>query len=71
MLCQIKDGTVSLGGETVLSHFEFIIKGREHLALVGENGSGKTTLCRLLEGELPLDAETDVQLEAAQKYLNE
>ena len=57
MLCQIKDGTVSLGGETVLSHFEFIIKGREHLALVGENGSGKTTLCRLLAGELSLDAD--------------
>lgn len=57
MLYQIQDGTVSLGGETVLSHFNFEIRGREKIALVGRNGAGKTTLLRLLVGELSLDRD--------------
>ena len=57
MLYQIQDGTVSLGGETVLSHFNLEIRGREKIALVGRNGAGKTTLLRLLAGELSLDRD--------------
>lgn len=57
MLYQIQDGTVSLGGETVLSHFDFQIRGREKIAVVGKNGAGKTTLLRLLAGELILDRD--------------
>lgn len=57
MLYQIHDGTVSLGGETILSHFDFQIKGSDKIALVGKNGSGKTTLLRLLNGELQLDRD--------------
>ena len=57
MLYQIQDGTVSLGGETVLSHFDFEIRSREKIAVVGKNGAGKTTLLRLLAGELELDRD--------------
>ena len=57
MLYQIQDGTVSLGGETVLSHFNFEIRGKEKIAVVGKNGTGKTTLLRLLAGELTLDRD--------------
>ena len=57
MLYQIQDGTVSVGGETVLSHFDFEIRGREKIAVVGKNGSGKTTLLRLIAGELDLDRD--------------
>lgn len=57
MLYQIHDGTVSLGGETILSHFDFEIRGHEKIALVGKNGAGKTTLLRLLAGELQLDRD--------------
>ena len=32
MLYQIKDGTVSAGGHTILSHIEFYIKEKEKLA---------------------------------------
>ena len=44
MLYQITDGTVTMGGEPVLSHINFEIKGKEKIALVGANGAGKTTL---------------------------
>ncbi len=57
MLYQITDGTVTVGGETVLSHINFEIKGKEKIALVGQNGAGKTTLLRLLAGELSLDRD--------------
>lgn len=57
MLLQIENGTLSIGGQTILSHFDFEIRGNEKIALVGRNGSGKTTLLRLLAGELTLDRD--------------
>ena len=57
MLYEIKDGSVSLGGEEILSHFDFEIRGREKIAILGSNGTGKTTLCRVLAGELAPDAD--------------
>ena len=57
MLYQVKDGTVSAGGQTILSHVDFYIKEKEKLAVVGKNGAGKTTLLKLLAGELQLDRD--------------
>ena len=57
MLYQITDGTVSVGGQTILSHINFEVKGKEKIAIVGRNGAGKTTLLRLLAGELELDRD--------------
>ena len=57
MLFKITDGTVSLGGETILSHIHFEIRDKEKVALIGRNGAGKTTLLRLIAGELPLDRD--------------
>ena len=54
MLYQIKDGTVSAGGQTILSHIDFYIKEKEKIAVVGKNGAGKTTLLRLLAGEMTI-----------------
>ena len=59
MLYQIKDGTVSAGGQTILSHIDFYIKEKEKIAVVGKNGAGKTTLLRLLAGELTPDREPE------------
>jgi ATP-binding cassette subfamily F protein 3 len=53
----ITNGTVSVGGSTILSHIDFEIKGSEKLAVVGRNGAGKTTLLRLIAGELELDRD--------------
>ena len=57
MLYQIVDGSVSLGGKTILSHINFEIRGNEKIAVVGRNGTGKTTLLRLISGELELDRD--------------
>lgn len=57
MLYEIRNGTVSIGGEEILSHLDFEIKGKEKIAIVGRNGAGKTTLLRLLKGELELDRD--------------
>ena len=57
MLLQIQDGTLSVGAQTVLAHFDFEIRGNEKIAIVGRNGCGKTTLLRLLAGELSLDRD--------------
>lgn len=57
MLYQISNGTVSAGGQTILSHIDFYIKGKEKIAIVGKNGAGKTTLLRLIAGELDLDRD--------------
>lgn len=57
MLLEIHDGTVSRNGQIVLSHFEFGIKGREKIAIVGRNGAGKTTLVEVLAGIRELDAD--------------
>lgn len=57
MRYQIENGTVSLGGKTILDHIDFSVKGREKVAVVGRNGVGKTTLLRLISGELSLDRD--------------
>jgi ATP-binding cassette subfamily F protein 3 len=57
MLYQITDGSISAGGNVILSHFDFEIKGNEKIAVVGRNGAGKTTLLRLIAGELDLDRD--------------
>lgn len=62
MLYQISNGTVSAGGQVILSHIDFEIKGKEKIAVVGRNGAGKTTLLRLIAGELDTDRD-DRQME--------
>ncbi len=57
MLYRIENGTLSLGGQAVLSHIDFEVKGTEKIAVVGRNGAGKTTLLRLIAGELELDRD--------------
>lgn len=57
MLYQITEGTVSAGGNVILSHINFEIRGNEKIAVVGSNGAGKTTLLKLIAGELELDRD--------------
>ncbi len=53
---QVKNATVYLGGQEILSAIDWTMKPGESWAVVGNNGSGKTTLMKLLFGDLlPLD----------------
>lgn len=71
MLYSIHNGTVSQGGEVILSHFDFEIRGTEKIAIVGRNGAGKTTLLSLIAGRLDLDADEkhpDAGISRARKF---
>lgn len=57
MLYQLNDATISVGGEELLSHVNFEIRGTEKIAVVGRNGAGKSTLLRVLLGELPVERD--------------
>ena len=59
MLYEIKNGTVSLGGNEILSHFNFRMVDGEKIGIVGRNGAGKTTLLKLMNGEIELDYNDD------------
>lgn len=57
MLYQINDGTVSLGGNVILDHIDFEIRGTEKIAVTGANGAEKPHFCRYFPGELELDGD--------------
>ncbi len=57
MILEITDGSVTRGRQQVLTHFNFYIKGTEHIALVGKNGAGKTTLLEVLAGIRDVDRD--------------
>ncbi len=54
MQLKIKNGTVDLSGERILSSVNIEINDNSRIAVVGRNGCGKTTLLRLIAGELSI-----------------
>lgn len=59
MLYEVKNGTISLSGNEILSHFNFRMVDNEKIGIVGRNGAGKTTLLKLMNGEIGLDYNDD------------
>ena len=59
MLYEVKNGTVSLGANEILSHFNFRMLDNEKIGIVGRNGAGKTTLLRLMNADVGLDYNDD------------
>ena len=57
MKYQIKDGTVTLGGETILSHIDFEIQGNQKIAVVGRMARERLRFLRNDRGELSLDRD--------------
>ena len=51
MQLTIKNGSLDLSGEQILSDINFEITDNSHIALVGRNGSGKTSLLKIISGE--------------------
>lgn len=55
---EIKDGSYSIDGKTLIEHLELLIQSRERLGITGKNGAGKSTLLNILAGRIPLDSGT-------------
>lgn len=51
MQLTIKNGSLDLSGEQILSNINFEITDNSHIALVGRNGCGKTSLLKIICGE--------------------
>ncbi|RPI59161.1 MAG: ATP-binding cassette domain-containing protein, partial [Planctomycetaceae bacterium] len=54
-LINLRNVSVSYGGEPLLEGIDFQIEPGERISLVGRNGSGKSTLLRLLTGSIAPD----------------
>ncbi len=54
MQLTIKNGSLDLSGEQILSDINFEITDNSRIALVGRNGSGKTSLLKIISGEYSL-----------------
>ena len=59
MLYEVKNGSLSLNGNNILSHIDFRLVDNEKIGIVGRNGSGKTTFLRFLNDEIGLDYNDD------------
>lgn len=46
MKFEIRNGSITLNGNTILEEINFSINEHEHVAIVGRNGAGKSTLLR-------------------------
>ncbi|HYL80532.1 MAG TPA: ABC-F family ATP-binding cassette domain-containing protein [Candidatus Acidoferrum sp.] len=55
-MIQIEEIGKSFGGQVVLRDLTWHITRGQRVGLVGPNGAGKTTLCRILTGEMEVDA---------------
>src|SRR5918995_183635 len=51
VIFEVEDGTLKIGGRTLLEHFDLWLERGEHVSLIGPNGTGKTTLIHALTGE--------------------
>ncbi len=55
----IKNGAVSINGETILESINLEINDKSHIGIVGKNGAGKTTLLRSIVDNSLLEEGTD------------
>lgn len=55
----IKNGAVSINGETILESINLEINEKSHIGVVGKNGAGKTTLLQCIVNNSLLEEGTD------------
>lgn len=55
MYYKINNGSVTLGGNTILENINFSVTDNEKIGIVGRNGTGKTTLLKAIIGQIALE----------------
>ena len=60
MFYRISNGSVTLGGNTILEDINFQVNSNDRIGIVGRNGTGKTTLLRAITGEIELEDGYDL-----------
>lgn len=70
MYYKIKNGSVTLGSNTVLEDIDFCIKDKEKIGIVGRNGCGKTTLLKAITGEYDIESGYDEVEVISSGYFN-
>lgn len=55
MYYKINNGSVTLGGNTILENINFSVTDNEKIGIVGRNGTGKTTLLKAIIGQITLE----------------
>lgn len=55
MYFKISNGSITLGGNTILEDINFSVTDNEKIGIVGRNGTGKTTLLKVIIGEIDLE----------------
>ena len=60
MFYRINNGSITLGGNTILEDINFQVNNNERIGIVGRNGTGKTTLLRAITGEIELEDGYDL-----------
>ena len=69
-ILEVKNLTVSIGGEKILDNISFMVNKGDKIALVGPNGIAKTTLFKVLMGEIePDEGEFSWGVTTTQAYL--
>ncbi len=52
---ELKNASKKFGDQTILNHFNLLVKPGDRIGIIGQNGTGKSSLLNILAGKIALD----------------